>query len=237
MVPGERALRGADGRLRARSWSRPPRPPAPSSCNGRAAPPIRSPRRSGSPSPTRSTSSPASTCWRRSTAGEPRPRRARRRGAARPASRSPTTTPGPTSSAASWSSGSSRVSASAGRRCSTNIRCRRRRWRGRSRRSAARRALRALCLRRRARQRLRRAHRRGRAAPPLRGGDGGEGSAATASAIRSTRISSRRSAAMPPASGIALGFDRLVMLATGAAAHRAGAVDAGRRATIANASH
>ena len=37
-------------------------------------------------------------------------------------------------------------------------------------------------------------------------------------------------AAMPPASGIALGFDRLVMLATGATAHRAGAVDAARRA-------
>ena len=37
-------------------------------------------------------------------------------------------------------------------------------------------------------------------------------------------------AAMPPASGIALGFDRLVMLATGATAHRAGAVDADRRA-------
>ena len=34
---------------------------------------------------------------------------------------------------------------------------------------------------------------------------------------------------MPPASGIALGFDRLVMLATGAHAHRAGDVDAGRR--------
>ena len=34
--------------------------------------------------------------------------------------------------------------------------------------------------------------------------------------------------AMPLASGIALGFDRLVMLATGAHADRAGAVDAGR---------
>ena len=32
-------------------------------------------------------------------------------------------------------------------------------------------------------------------------------------------------ARMPPASGIALGFDRLVMLATGAAAHRAGDLD------------
>ena len=37
-----------------------------------------------------------------------------------------------------------------------------------------------------------------------------------ASAIRSTTTSSPRSAAMPPACGIALGFDRLVMLATGA---------------------
>ena len=37
-----------------------------------------------------------------------------------------------------------------------------------------------------------------------------------ASAIRSTRISWRRSAHMPEASGVALGFDRLVMLATGA---------------------
>ena len=41
-------------------------------------------------------------------------------------------------------------------------------------------------------------------------------SASMASAIRSTRISSPRSAHMPQACGIALGFDRLVMLATGA---------------------
>ena len=34
---------------------------------------------------------------------------------------------------------------------------------------------------------------------------------------------------MPPACGIALGFDRLVMLATGAAAHRPGDLGAGRR--------
>ena len=50
-----------------------------------------------------------------------------------------------------------------------------------------------------------------------------------ASAIRSTRISSPRSRTMPAASGVALGFDRLVMLATGAAAHRPGDLDAGRR--------
>ena len=43
-----------------------------------------------------------------------------------------------------------------------------------------------------------------------------EGSASTASDIRSTRISSPRLRAMPPSCGIALGFERLVMLPTGA---------------------
>ena len=47
-----------------------------------------------------------------------------------------------------------------------------------------------------------------------------------ASAIRSTRISSTRSAQMPQASGVALGFDRLVMLASGAAQDRSGGMDA-----------
>ena len=84
------------------------------------------------------------------------------------------------------------------------------------RRSAGRRALRALCLRRRARQRLRRAHRRRpSSAAGLR-----------AQMAEKERIYGERYpidedflaalAAMPPACGVALGFDRLVMLATGA---------------------
>ena len=85
------------------------------------------------------------------------------------------------------------------------------------RRSAVGAALRALCLRRRTRQRLRRDHRRGRAAPPLRRRRWRSGSAAMASNIRSMRISSRRSPPCRRRAGIALGFDRLVMLATGAA--------------------
>ena len=97
-------------------------------------------------------------------------------------------------------------------------------------RSARRRALRALCLRRRARQRLRRTDRRGRAAPPLRGRDGRRSSASTASAIRSTRISSPRSPTCRRRAACALGFDRLVMLATGASRIDQVHVDAGRRA-------
>ena len=80
---------------------------------------------------------------------------------------------------------------------------------------ARRRALRALCLRRRARQRLRRTHRPGRAAPPLRARDGRE-AARLRRALSDRRGFPRRAGHMPPASGIALGFDRLVMLATGA---------------------
>ena len=93
----------------------------------------------------------------------------------------------------------------------------RRRWPApKPARSARGRALRALCLRRRARQRLRRADRPGRAARAASRPRWRRRSASTASAIRSTRTSSPRLALMPPASGIALGFDRLVMLATGA---------------------
>ena len=77
--------------------------------------------------------------------------------------------------------------------CSTAIRVGEaalaRRARGRPARGGA---VRALCLRRGAGQRLRRADRRGRAAAAVRGGDGREGAASTASAIRSTRISSPR---------------------------------------------
>ena len=55
-----------------------------------------------------------------------------------------------------------------------------------------------------------------RTAPPFRNMDGREERTSTASAIRSTRIFLPRWSTMPPASGCALGFDRLVMLATGA---------------------
>ena len=60
-------------------------------------------------------------------------------------------------------------------------------------RSTRRRTLRALCLRRRTRQRLRRTDRSGRAARALRSRDGRRSSASMASAIRSTRISWTRS--------------------------------------------
>ena len=81
----------------------------------------------------------------------------RRRAAA---SASPPTTPGPTCSAACWWRRSSPSSASAARPSSANTRSREAALaRAERRRSARRRTVRALCLRRRAGQRLRRAHR------------------------------------------------------------------------------
>ena len=74
-----------------------------------AARPIRSPRRSGSPSRRRSAATPASICSRRSTIATRSRAAATRAGACA----SPLTTPGPTCSAACWSSRSSRISASA----------------------------------------------------------------------------------------------------------------------------
>ena len=90
------------------------------------------------------------------------------------------------------------ISASGAPRSSTNTRSPRRRSPGPTAARPARgRAVRALCLRRRARQRLRRADRRGRAAPPLRGRDGREDAGLWRDAIRSTRISWQRLPQMP----------------------------------------
>ena len=61
-----------------------------------------------------------------------------------------------------------------------------------ARRSARRRTFRALCLRRGARQRLRRTDRPGRTAPPLRDRDGREAAHLRRALSRSTRISSPR---------------------------------------------
>ncbi len=62
-------------------------------------------------------------------------------------------------------------------------------------RPARRRAVRALCLRRRTRQRVRRTHRRRRAAPPLRGGHGAE-----AAALRRALSDRRGFPRLPPTS-------------------------------------
>ena len=109
VVPDQRALRGADGGLRGDPGRGGQGGRHACNCNGRTAPPIPMPRRSGSASPTRSRNSPASICWRRSTATKATATSSPRR-RARPASRSPTTTTGRTCSAACWSSGSSRGS-------------------------------------------------------------------------------------------------------------------------------
>ena len=170
---------------------------------------------------------PASTSWRccrRSLRrGSPPPR-------APPASAPPPTTPGATFSAACWSRRSSRVSASDARRSSTNIRpC--------SRRSPGR----TLPIR---------GWPNGSSSMPA-GSSWRTDSASSpmsSSSVGGSRSRWRRRssiygerypidedflaalAVMPPASGVALGFDRLVMLATGAPPHRAGAVDADVRA-------
>ena len=96
-------------------------------------------------------------------------------------------------------------------------------------RPAPRRALRALCLRPRARQRLRRADRSGRAAraasPPTRR----KSRRSTARPIRSTRISSRRSnTACRIAPGSRSASTGWSCWPTGADAYRGGAVGAGR---------
>ena len=104
------------------------------------------------------------------------------------------------------------------RRSSANTRSARRRWRGpspRDPRVAERFELYACGVE--LANCLRRTHRPGRAAPPLRGRDGGEGSASTASAIRSTRTSWPRWRRCRRPAARRSGFDRLVMLATGAA--------------------
>ena len=78
------------------------------------------------------------------------------------------------------------------------------------------RTVRALCLRRRTRQRLRRIDRRRRTAPPLHRRLWIERERIYGDAYPIDEDFLAALAAMPPASGIALGFDRLVMLATGA---------------------
>ena len=88
------------------------------------------------------------------------------------------------------------------------------------------RTIRALCLRGRARERLRRAHRCRRAAQAARASRWRRRSSIYGERYPIDEDFLCRAAVMPPACGVALGFDRLVMLATGRHAHRAGAVDA-----------
>ena len=115
-----------------------------------------------------------------------------------PACASRRTTRGRTSSAGSSARGSSPISASGGRPilhaypASEAALARAHR-----RRSARRRTLRALLLRRRTRQRLRRTDRPGRAAAPVRGRHGRAAADLWRRPIRSTRISSPRSPRCP----------------------------------------
>ena len=175
MVSRERALRGGDRRLRWRWCASPPTRPVRRSSPIAAASAIRAPRPNASPSPTRSRITPASICWRRcrrrakATATCSRPRR----GAAGSTSR--TTTTGPTSSRKILVA---RVEPKLGIERPTMLceypRCEAALARASAARPTRRRTLRALCLRRRTRQRLRRTHRSGRTARPLRSRDGGE---------------------------------------------------------------
>ena len=130
------------------------RPAAPALHLPRTAISIRSPRRSGSPSRRRFARHAGidllgDACGRRGG-----PRRALPAAAQRPACASPPTTPGATFSAACWSE---QVEPKLGIGRATILDeypvCRRRRWRGRPTRCTRRRTLRALCLRRGARQR------------------------------------------------------------------------------------
>ena len=99
-----------------------------------------------------------------------------------------------------------------------------------ARRPAGGRALRALCLRRRARQRLRRADRRRPSSAAASRPRWPRRSGSTASATRSTRISWPRSRTCRQASGIALGLRPAGHARDRGVTHRAGAVGAGEPA-------
>ena len=138
------------------------------------------------------------------------------------------TTPGPTSSAACWSSRSSRISASAGRPSSTNTRSREAalaRPKPDDPRVAERFELYACGVEL--------ANAFGELTDPAEQRRRFEAEMAEKAARLRRALSDRRGlpggagARCRQASGIALGFDRLVMLATGAAPHRAGDLDAG----------
>ena len=149
-------------------------------------------------------------------AARSRPGRALRRPPPRPASGSPTTTIGATSSAVCWWSASSRGSASAAPPCSMNIPPRSRPWRGRKPsdpRVAERFELYACGVEL--------ANGFGELTDPVE-----QRRRLAAEMAEKERIYGERYpldedflaalAQMPPASGVALGLDRLVMLATGA---------------------